>query len=69
MRVEVSNSQKATVASDISLLDTCLSSGQISLKTYIKAYPDCAISNKGELLELIEQEELYKTNSVNKEQV
>lgn len=69
VRVEVSNSQKATVASDISLLDTCLSSGQISLKTYIRAYPDCAISNKAELLELIEQEESQKTYTDKKEEL
>lgn len=56
--VEVTNSTRATVASDISFLNTCLENGSISLKTYIEAYPDCAISNKSDLLaRLNEQEE------------
>ncbi len=51
--VEVTSSSKATVASDIALLNTCLENGSISLKSYIKAYPDCAVSNKNELLRLL----------------
>ena len=54
--VEVTNSSSATVAADISFLNTCLSSGSISLETYIKAYPDCAISNKTELLEYLKEQ-------------
>lgn len=55
--VEVTNSSRATVAADISFLNSCLESGKIDLKTYIQAYPDCAISNKSELLSLLEAEQ------------
>ncbi|MBQ8840040.1 MAG: hypothetical protein IJ004_01750 [Clostridia bacterium] len=72
--VEAIGGSKASIASDISLLDTCLKNGSISLDTYIKAYPESAITNKQELLKQIELErsselsrlrkeiELYKTN-------
>ena len=56
VEVEVCGGVKATVASDISVLDACLSSGSISLEAYIKAYPDCAISNKTEILKQLELE-------------
>ncbi len=54
--VEVIGGTRASVASDISLLDTCLKAGKISLETYIKAYPDSAITNKQEILKHISQE-------------
>lgn len=62
--VEVVGGTRASVASDISLLETCLKTGKISLETYIKAYPDSAITNKEEILKYIKQEkddELSKT--------
>ncbi len=62
--VEVVGGTRASVASDISLLETCLKTGKISLETYIKAYPDSAITNKEEILKHIKQEkddELSKT--------
>lgn len=51
--VEAVGGSKASVASDISLLDTCLKNGSISLETYIKAYPESAITNKEEILKQI----------------
>ncbi len=56
VEVEVTGGVKATVASDISVLDACLNNGSISLEAYIKAYPDCAISNKTEILKQLELE-------------
>ncbi len=54
--VEITGGSHATNASDISMLDTCLKNGSISVETYIKAYPDSAISNKSEILKQIELE-------------
>ena len=54
--VEAYVGAKASVASDISLLNTCLENGSISLETYIKAYPDSAITNKNEILKCIREE-------------
>ena len=69
--VEVVGGTRASVASDISLLETCLKTGKISLETYIKAYPDSAITNKEEILKHIKQEkddELSKTKIENNEE-
>lgn len=54
--VEITGGGIASCASDISMLDTCLKNGSISIETYIKAYPESAISNKSELLKQIELE-------------
>jgi hypothetical protein len=54
--VEVCGMSKASSASVISMLDSCLSSGKISIETYVKAYPDSALANKTELLKQIELE-------------
>ena len=54
--VEAYAGKKASIASDISLLNNCLEKGAISLETYIKAYPDSAITNKGEILKYISKE-------------
>ncbi len=51
--VEAIGGTKASVAADISLLDTCLKAGVISLETYIRAYPNSAITNKDEILKQI----------------
>ena len=51
--VEAVGGTKASLASDISLLDTCLKNGNISLETYIRAYPESAITNKEEILKQI----------------
>ena len=61
--VEAIRGTKASIASDINLLDNCLNTGKISLETYIKAYPEGAISNKTEILRQIDAEkesEIYK---------
>ena len=55
--VEAINGKNASLAGDISLLDACLSNGKISLETYIKAYPDSAVTNKSALLRLIKEGE------------
>lgn len=55
--VEATGGTKASVASDINMLDTLLSNGQITLKTYINTYPDDAISNKTKILEAITEQE------------
>jgi hypothetical protein len=68
--VEVTSSASSTVASDISFLNSCLENGSITLETYIRAYPDCAISNKSELLMHIESQnrsELSKLRAENQE--
>ena len=54
--VEAVGGAKASVASDISLLDSCLKNGSISLETYIRAYPESALTNKEEILKQIERE-------------
>lgn len=54
--VEAVGGTKASLASDISLLDTCLKNGSISLETYIRAYPESAITNKEEILKQINRE-------------
>lgn len=55
--VEATTGTKASAAGDINVLDTLLAKGAISLKTYINAYPEDAMSNKTELLKGIEEEE------------
>jgi len=65
--VEVTSSTRTTVASDISLLNSCFSNGSISLETYIRAYPDSAISNKTELLKYIKEQNTSELEQVKKE--
>ena len=55
--VEATQGTRSSIASDISMLDAALTAGSISLKTYIRAYPDSAIGNKSEILKLLEAEE------------
>ncbi len=54
--VEVCGGSNYSSTSVISMLDSCLSSGKISIETYIKAYPDSALINKTEILKQIEAE-------------
>ncbi|MBO5313095.1 MAG: hypothetical protein J6B29_03925 [Clostridia bacterium] len=65
--VEPVGGTKASVASDISMLDNCLKNGSISLETYIKAYPDSAINNKQEILEQIKAEKSSEIIQLRKE--
>ena len=55
--VEATAGTKASAAGDINALDILLGKGAISIKTYVKAYPDDALSNKSELLRSIEADE------------
>lgn len=54
---EATSGTKASAAGDINILDVMVAKGLISPKTYIKVYPDDAISNKSKLLKAIEEEE------------
>lgn len=47
----------ASAAGDISMLDTVLKHGKISLDAYINAYPDDALTDKKKLLERIKESE------------
>lgn len=53
---EAMSGTKFSTAGDINVLDVLFAKGAITLPTYIKAYPDDALSNKSKLLELIEAE-------------
>lgn len=55
--VEATAGTKASAAGDINVLDTLLSKGLISLKTYFKCYPKDALSNRTELINNIEEDE------------
>lgn len=55
--VEATAGTKATAAGDINVLDILLSKGLISLKTYFKAYPEDALTNKSEILKGVEEDE------------
>jgi len=50
----------ASAAGDISMLDTVLKHGKISLEAYINAYPDDALTDKKKLLERIKDERIGK---------
>lgn len=55
--VEATSGTKATAAGDINALDLLLAKGQISIKTYLKAYPKDALSNRTEIIKGIEEDE------------
>ena len=55
--VEATSGTKASAAGDINALDTLLAKGAISIKTYLKAYPDDALSNRTEIIKGIEEDE------------
>ena len=65
--VEPTRGTKATITSDINLLDNCLKNGSISLETYIKAYPEGVISNKHTILHQIEAEKSSKIEALRRE--
>lgn len=60
--VETTAGTKASAAGDINALDTLFAKGAISLKTYIKAYPEDALSNRTKLLKGIEEDEQGQVN-------
>ena len=51
--VETVLGANASVAGDISVLDTLLKNGKISLEAYVNAYPDSALTDKRKLLNKI----------------
>ena len=55
--VEVINGTKSSAAGDINILDTLLARGLISLRTYLRAYPKDALSNRSEILKGVEEDE------------
>ena len=65
--VEPIRGTKASISSDINLLNTCLNNGSISLEAYIKAYPEGAITNKQEILKQLEQEKNSEIEKLRKE--
>lgn len=65
--VEVTGGSRASSASVISMLDNCLSKGSISIETYIKAYPDSALTNKTEILKQIELEKSSELTKLREE--
>ena len=65
--VEACGISKSSSASVISMLDSCLASGNISIETYIKSYPDSALTNKSEILKQIEIEKNSEIAKLRKE--
>lgn len=65
--VEPTKGTRASIASDINLLDNCLKNGSISFETYIKAYPEGALSNKSSILKQIEAEKTDEITKLRKE--
>ena len=54
--VEAGQGTRSSISADIAFLDNNLAKGAISIETYIKAYPDSAISNKSEIIKAIRAE-------------
>lgn len=65
--VEPTRGTRATITSDINLLDTCLKNGNISLETYIKSYPEGVITNKETILKQIQEEKSSEIEELRKE--
>lgn len=55
--VEATSGTRASAAGDINALDVLLRSGHINLKTYLKAYPKDALSNRSEILKGVDEQE------------
>ena len=62
--VEAVGGTNASIAGDINALDTALKMGAISPLTYFKLYPNDALSNRGEILRVLESEEANKVASL-----
>lgn len=62
--VETTTGTNSSSAGDINILDMLLAKGLISLKTYFKAYPEDAISNKSEIMKGIEEDERSSTKAL-----
>ena len=61
---EATTGTKSSTSGDINMLDALLSKGVISATTYIKAYPEDALSNKTELLKMVEADEQREINTL-----
>ena len=57
VNVEAIGGTRATAASDIAFLESMFQSGAIDALTFVKAFPNDAISNKSELVETLEYQE------------
>lgn len=55
--VEATAGTRSSAAGDINILESLLKGGHISLKTFINAYPEDAISNRSEILKGIQADE------------
>lgn len=60
--VEATGGTKSSAAGDINFLDLLLAKGAISLKLYARLYPEDALSNRSELLKVLEEEEQSELN-------
>lgn len=58
--VEATSGTRASAAGDINTLDALLNQGAISVKQYITAYPNDALSNRQELIQMLDDEEGQK---------
>lgn len=65
--VEATSGTKASAAGDINALDVLLAKGLISMKTYLKAYPKDALSNRTEILKGIEEDEKNQVTILTKQ--
>ena len=61
---EATTGTKSSTSGDINMLDALLAKGVISATTYIKAYPEDALSNKTELLKMVEADEQREINTL-----
>lgn len=62
--VEAVGGTNASIAGDINALDTALKMGAISPLTYFKLYPDDALSNRSEILRVLESDEANKVQEL-----
>lgn len=62
--VEATAGTKASAAGDINALDNLLQRGLISVETYINSYPSDALSNRNELLKLVQEERKSQVNEL-----
>lgn len=65
--VEATSGTKSSAAGDINALDVLLAKGLISMKTYLKAYPKDALSNRSEILKGIEEDEKSQITQLQQE--
>ena len=65
--VEATAGTQASAAGDINVLDVLLAKGLISLKTYVNAYPNDALTNKSEILKGIAEDEANEISALRKQ--